>query len=214
MQKPSVIGEGIQHYLNAHDLAGAALLARAIHAPADVVERGCAALGGPHRVRSASEDQLVQAFGEQAAEGILAWRRFNEHTSEIPRGLQFRSSRDVAGYLMARAEGLSHERVWLLSLDAKQRLLSTSVIADGSSSSANVDIRATVRMAVHTDAVGVVLAHNHPSGDVTPSPDDIKLTTQLREAFSAVGVSLVDHVIVSATKSYSMLDNGLAGLGS
>lgn len=211
MKAKSIVAEGVQHYLHDHDQASALLLAQATGMSHDIALQGCAVIGGPALVRIATPERLTSAFGTDAARRILAWRQFSESTANIPKGMRLKSSRDVAAYLMAMAEPLANERMWLITTNNQQRICSTSIIAEGAQAFMTVDPSRVARVAIAVDAHGVVLAHNHPSGSVEPSKEDIEFTRTIKRVLDVVGVTLLDHVIVSATQSYSMLDAGLIG---
>ena len=200
-------------YMNSKDQSAAIALAIAMGMTSDVALRGCAMLGGPAQVRSASREQLVQAFGEDAATKLVHWRSFLGHVADVKAGTHFTSSRSVAAYFMAEAEALTHERLWMLCLNHKQILLSTVVLSNGSESGAPIDVRQIARAAVRSGAKGVVLVHNHPSGDPTPSREDIEATRVVSAALKTVGIALIDHVIATHREIVSMLEMDLMGTG-
>lgn len=111
-------------------------------------------------------------------------------------------------YLVPFFFGLRNEAVYLLSLDAKCKVLACHKIGDGAVNSANVPIRKIVEKALAVNATSVILAHNHPSGIAVPSRDDIAVTEKLRLALDAVGISLVDHIIVADEDYVSLLQSG------
>jgi DNA repair protein RadC len=106
---------------------------------------------------------------------------------------------------------LAHARVeefHVVLLDVRGRLIRTERVAQGSVSQCPVSPRDTLRAAVREGAHGVVFAHNHPSGDPSPSPDDGDLTERLRAASELVGVVARDHVIVASAGYYSFVEAG------
>jgi DNA repair protein RadC len=102
----------------------------------------------------------------------------------------------VAKHLDPLARGLDVEKFWVLCLNRKNRLLKTVEITSGTATAALAHPREVFRAAIRESAAAVVCAHNHPSGDPTPSAPDIHVTRQLREAAKAVDIELLDHVIV------------------
>ena len=100
---------------------------------------------------------------------------------------------------------LEHEELWMLCLDARHRLRRAVRLAIGSSQGVGIDLRAILRVALEHNARNVMLCHNHPSGDVTPSLDDKRMTQAAKKGFEAVGVNLLDHVIVGPTERWVSL---------
>jgi DNA repair protein RadC len=102
----------------------------------------------------------------------------------------------VATYLQPYAAGLEVEKFWVLCLNRKNRLLKRVEVSSGTATAALAHPREVFRAAIREAAAAVVCAHNHPSGDPSPSAADIQLTRQLREAAAAVDIPLLDHVII------------------
>ena len=95
-----------------------------------------------------------------------------------------------------------------MCLDRKGKLLACKRLNDGGASSAALDIRKVVENAILTSASTVILAHNHPSGIALPSREDEATTRRLETALDAVGIQLVDHIIVADNDFVSMADSG------
>jgi DNA repair protein RadC len=102
----------------------------------------------------------------------------------------------IAGYLENVASGLEVEKFWVLCLNRRNRLRKRVEISSGTASAALAHPREVYRSAIRESSSAVVCAHNHPSGDPSPSAADIQLTRQLREAAAAVDIPLLDHVII------------------
>ncbi len=101
------------------------------------------------------------------------------------------------------------ERFACFHLDAKGRLVSWEVVSVGSLMAAIVHPREIFKAAILANAASVVLCHNHPSGDPTPSPADLQLTRRLAKAGDLLGIEVLDHVVVTATDFVSMRDRGI-----
>jgi DNA repair protein RadC len=114
----------------------------------------------------------------------------------------------VFAHFRPRLGSLRQEIFWALLLDAKHRKLREVRIAEGSLTAALVHPREVFAPAVRESAAALVLVHNHPSGDPSPSPEDRQITRRLREAGELVGVRVLDHVIVGADAHYSFVDAG------
>ncbi len=102
----------------------------------------------------------------------------------------------VTASLETVASGLDVEKFWVLCLDRRNRLRKRVEVSSGIATAALAHPREVFRAAIREAAAAVVCAHNHPSGDPSPSAADIQLTKQLREAASAVDIPLLDHVII------------------
>ena len=116
---------------------------------------------------------------------------------------------DCCEYLTRFFKSKRNETVFLLSLDAKLKLLSCREVGEGSVNYASVPIRRCVEMALEDGATSVILAHNHPSGLAVPSGDDIVTTRRLAMALSAVEIQLVDHIVVADDDYVSMVQSGI-----
>ncbi len=120
-------------------------------------------------------------------------RRVEIARTEAPEVLA--SPADVAAWAAPRLGPLTHEELWMLGVDGRGHLRAARCIARGGLHGAAVRASDPVRAALRVDAAAFVLVHNHPSGDPTPSREDVRLTTQVAAAAAAVGVPLLDHVV-------------------
>jgi len=107
------------------------------------------------------------------------------------------SSDDVLELLRDQLIGLEQEQFWVIGLDIRNRVRSIEVVAKGTVHTVAVYPRDVFRSAIRTNVAGIVLAHNHPSEDPTPSLDDIALTRRLVAAGRLLGVPVVDHVVLT-----------------
>lgn len=114
----------------------------------------------------------------------------------------------VKHYLQLHLAHRPYEVFAVMFLDVRQRLISLEELFRGTLSESSVYPREVVMRALHQQAAAVVLAHNHPSGDVRPSRCDQALTQQLRAALALVDVRVLDHVIVGAGQAFSMAQEG------
>ena len=106
---------------------------------------------------------------------------------------------------------MAHERVEqarVLFLDAKNRLLADEIQSRGTVNATMVYPREIVRRALELNAIGIVLVHNHPSGDPTASREDIAMTKDVQRAAATMGIALVDHIIVAGTRWFSFQQQG------
>ncbi len=109
----------------------------------------------------------------------------------------FDSHLDVLDWSRSRLVHLEHEELWLLCLDGRNRLKRAERVAQGGLIGCAVTPRDVLRPAVRNAAAAVVVVHNHPSGDPTPSEDDIRMTERLADACGVLGIPLLDHVVVA-----------------
>jgi len=129
------------------------------------------------------------------------------------RRLNMACSNDVAAWAAPRLSELDHEQMWVLALDCRNGLRAARRIAEGGLHGCSIDARDALRAVVREAASAFVLVHNHPSGDPTPSAEDIDLTHMVARAAAAIGTPLVDHVIVGGERHVSLYDIGLVSRG-
>jgi DNA repair protein RadC len=120
------------------------------------------------------------------------------------------SPEDVAAHVRSLiGEGAEQEHFVVLALNVRNGMIGAEVIAKGTVHSVEVSPRDVFRYAVRTNAAGIVIAHNHPSGDCTPSDEDVALTERLVEVGKTLGIPVVDHVVVCDTSFCSMSERKL-----
>ena len=121
---------------------------------------------------------------------------------------QFTTPRDTAAYLLPTFGTGSVEQFGIVVLDTKHRLLRTSIVSTGSMDSCAADPRSIFREAIAAGAAAIVLFHNHPSGDPTPSCDDVALTQRLVQAGEIMGVDVIDHMVLADSRYFSFREAG------
>ena len=119
------------------------------------------------------------------------------------------SSADAGEYLLPYFFGTRNETVYLLSLDAKGRVLSCDFLAEGSLDRVGLNSRQVVETALARRATSVILAHNHISGLATPSQADVDLTLMLRPLLRSLNVHLLDHLVIADGDFVSLSESGL-----
>jgi DNA repair protein RadC len=123
--------------------------------------------------------------------------------------MRIATAEDAAALLRPFFEGAEEERVVVLHLDAERRVLGITREASGSSDSVDLPVAAIVGSALKLGAAAFVAAHNHPSGDPTPSPGDVEATALLARGAAALGVACVDHLIFANGQFRSFRADGL-----
>lgn len=130
-------------------------------------------------------------------------------TRPLHRGEPVRSSLDVAAVLRPRLRDAAREHFFALTLDAKNRPVAEILVAVGGLTACAVTPADVFRLVLREPAAGVIFAHNHPSGEPGPSPEDVSVTERLRQAGALLGLKVLDHVILGHDGHFSFLDAGL-----
>jgi DNA repair protein RadC len=115
---------------------------------------------------------------------------------------------EVVAWARPRLATLDHEEVWLLVLNAKNAMKSARRIAQGGAHGCALSAKDILGPALRDAASAIVLVHNHPSGDPTPSEEDVLMTRSISAACEVVGISLLDHVVVAREGSSSLFESG------
>lgn len=104
---------------------------------------------------------------------------------------------------------LDHEELWVMNLDTRNRVMSLVALYKGSVNASQVRIAEVFRQAIIDNCPNIVVAHNHPSGDTSPSPEDVAVTRCLCQAGKLLDISVLDHVIVAGGRHTSLKERGL-----
>ncbi len=128
-----------------------------------------------------------------------------------PARARLRSPREVAEYLLPIYGGRPIEQFGVVMLDSKHHVLRTVVVSVGALDSTVVRPRDVFREAATSGAAAIVAFHNHPSGDPSPSEDDMQLTERLREAGDLIGIDLLDHIVLGDGQYCSLRELGRLG---
>jgi DNA repair protein RadC len=165
---------------------------------------------GLQRLAARSASELRRLMGRVGAARLAAALELGKRaaTQPLERGQRLRGPADVHGLYGVRLRHLAQEEFHVLLLDARHRLLRASLVTRGTADTSLVHAREVFREAVREGASGVILVHNHPSGDPRPSPEDRTVTAQLSRAGSVVGIPVLDHVIVGDGRYVSMAEEG------
>lgn len=162
---------------------------------------------------SLSLEEMTQTFsgiGEVKAMHLLAALELGRRHNISRRNVStIKSSKDVIDCLYLRLADLETENFWCILLNNRNRILTTRQIAIGGKTNVIVDIRIVMHEAIKFNAAGIVIAHNHPSGDPTPSAADTTITSRLINACKCLDIHFVDHIIITSDpeKYYSFQEN-------
>ena len=158
-----------------------------------------------------SELKKVPGMGESAATFISLLREvdryYKTHHEDAPLFMNDKS--DYGKYLSHLLANQRNEKVYMMCLDAKKKMISCREVGEGCTNYASVPIRRIVETALAENAVMVVLAHNHPSGFAIPSDEDVHTTHRLAAALSTVEIVLADHIVVADDDYVSMRESGI-----
>lgn len=155
--------------------------------------------------------ELIKGIGSAKATTILAAIELGRRVAILATAdrVVVSSPDDVAALLLPRFRFESREHFVAVLLSTKNHVIKTPVISIGSLNASIVHPRELFREAINARAASVILAHNHPSGDPTPSPEDISLTRKLKDAGQLLDIPVLDHVILGDGKYVSLKDKGI-----
>jgi len=141
-----------------------------------------------------------------AAAFELGRRRKESESLDRPK---ITSSSSAYQILHKRLSDLPHEEFWILILDRANQVVKEEHLSKGGISGTVVDVRLICRSAIENNASGLIIAHNHPSGQISPSEQDKAITRKLKDALRLLDISLMDHLIIGDQKYCSFSDEGL-----
>lgn len=121
---------------------------------------------------------------------------------------QVKSSVDIYNIMRGKLERLEYEEFWVLYLSRSNRVIFEECLSKGGVSGTVIDVRLILKRAIELLASGIILAHNHPSGNLRPSADDDRITTKTKEAARLLDINVLDHLIISPTGYFSYGDEG------
>ena len=136
----------------------------------------------------------------------LGRRRKLTEVQDVP---QIRSSKDIADIFQPLLSDLLHEEFWILFLNRSNKVINKMKLSQGGISGTVTDVRIVMKTAIEYLASGIIVCHNHPSGNLNPSESDTKITQKIKEAGNLMDIQLLDHIIISDKDYYSFADNGL-----
>ena len=170
-----------------------------------------ATYGSLINVFNASFDSLtkIKGVGNNIATLIILIPklfRYIENMKVEEKSISFQNSAQVARYMTPKFYNLTHEILYVLAFDNKQKLISADIILEGVVNRINIDNRKIVEAVILNHASNIILCHNHPSGFCAPSYDDIVATKCIIEYLGSMGVTILDHIIISDNEYCSMMD--------
>ncbi len=161
--------------------------------------------GDPEELKSIKGVGNNNIFGLKIAQAVA--RRY---LSDRVIGKNFiKSAEDVIQYLVHNLRDKNREVFMAIYLNGKNHVMKMDELFIGTLSTSAVYPREVVKKALKEDAAAIVFVHNHPSGSLNPSKDDIAITSKLKEALDAIDITVHDHLIIAGNDYYSLADNGL-----
>lgn len=163
-------------------------------------------------LNDATIEELMAIKGIGTAKGVLILsaielgRRMNQYKPD--ERYTIRSPEDGADYMMEEMRSLNQEHFVVLFLNTKNQIIHRQTIFIGSLNASIVHPREVYREAVKRSAASIIVAHNHPSGDPTPSQEDIHVTRRLVESGKMIGIELLDHLVIGDRKFVSLKEKG------
>lgn len=155
--------------------------------------------------------QNFKGIGEAKAISIVAAMELGKRrkVAEIIEKKKIGSSKDVFEIFTSVLGDLPYEEFWVIFLNRSNSIIDKLKISQGGVSGTVIDVRLIMKHAIERLASGIILCHNHPSGNLNPSKSDIDITKKLAEAGKIMEINVLDHVIVTDGAFYSFADEGL-----
>lgn len=167
--------------------------------------------GNLHDLARASIPELcsIPGIGQAKAITIMAAIELAARKKEsVPKYSRITSSREAYEQLRGQMEDLNHEVFWVIYLNQNTRIIGLEKISEGGITGTVIDVRILMRKVLERLACGIIIAHNHPSGNLVPSDADLKITRQIDHACKLMDVALLDHLIIGVSGYYSFKDEG------
>ncbi len=158
-----------------------------------------------------NELMRIKGIGRVKAIQILCVVELTKRMSKVVsnKGIYFNTPQSIADYFMQEMRHLDTEQVTLVLLNSKNRLIKEIRLSKGTVNASLTTPREVFIYALKYEAVNFAMIHNHPSGDPTPSQEDIRLTSRIKESSKVVGINLIDHIIIGDNIYTSLGEMGL-----
>lgn len=152
-----------------------------------------------------------KGIGEAKAITIVAALELGRRRkdTEVKEPEKITSSKDAYNLLSAELSDLPHEEFWLLLLNRSNRVIGKHFLSRGGQAGTVIDPKIVFKIALEHEAAHIILAHNHPSGNLKPSTEDIKITKRLIDAGTLLQLTILDHLIINDTGYLSLADESL-----
>lgn len=155
--------------------------------------------------------QKIKGIGQAKAiliESVIEFGRRRQHAEALEK-TKISSSQEAHAVLKAKMQDLNHEEFWVIFLNRSNKMISLEQFSRGGITGTVADARMIYSRALHWRSVGIILAHNHPSGSIKPSQQDIELTKKMKSAGQNLDIAVLDHLILTEDNYFSFADEGL-----
>ena len=158
-----------------------------------------------------NELMKIKGIGRVKAIQILCLVELTKRISKVTskKGVFFNTPKSIANYFMQDMRNLDTEQVMLVLLNSKNKMIKELRLSKGTVNAALTTPREVFVCALKYEAVNIVMIHNHPSGDSTPSKEDVRLTKRLLDTGRLVGINFIDHIIIGDNEYSSLSELGL-----
>lgn len=160
---------------------------------------------------SSNDFLKFKGIGEAKALSIIAALELGRRrrSAEVVEKSVISGSKDVFNYFMSIVEDYHYEGFWILLLNRANKIIKHLRISEGGVSGTVADPKKIFRFSIENGASGIILCHNHPSGNIKPSEQDLKLTNKIRDAGQLLDINVLDHLIIGEEKYFSFADENL-----
>ena len=159
-----------------------------------------------HRKAKLKRDKIMETLSQIRTLHEALNAELYAHPSERP---QISGPSDAAMLLIPFIGNLDHEELWIINVDTRNRVKSLVALYKGSVNSSQVRVGEVFRQAIAENCSAILIAHNHPSGDPTPSPDDAAVTRAIVQAGKLLDIDVLDHIIVCSNRFISLKERSL-----
>ena len=171
-------------------------------------------IDGVDNLIDVSLNELTSIKGKKYKKGaqILAmaemFKRINTLRTNRKK-VKITSPRDISNLLYGEMSSLNQEILKLIVLDTKNNVIKVTDVFKGSLNSSIVHPREIFNVAIRCNGASIIICHNHPSGDPSPSKEDVNITMRIRECGEIIGINLLDHIIIGENKYISLKEKGI-----
>jgi DNA repair protein RadC len=185
---------------NVLDVAGMVLNAHPVH-------KGIVGLN----FLSLKELSAIEGVGKVKAVQLQCLAEFSRRMSmaSYKPFIELHNPSSIADYFMESSRYLTRERIYALLFDSNNKLIKDIILTEGTVNKALISPRELFIEALKVEAVSVILVHNHPSGNPSPSEEDYKITERIKAAGDVIGISLLDHIVLGNNCYVSMAEQGV-----
>lgn len=199
------------------ELAACHLLQTVVGISADHAKELLKKIGGIQKLAQASAETvaLMPGIGSKRAAKIKALTQWAVLLNQVKvaEQIQVHSPIDIANMFVIEMSLLEREELRVIILDTKNQVRYIDTLYQGSVNSAVIRISEIFRSAIINNGVSIVIVHNHPSGDPTPSPEDVRVTEQIYEMGEALDIKVLDHLVIGGNRFVSLKERGLGFSG-